>query len=109
MAPRRGRWDADFRLAREAIESRLQKRVHHLAFPRFDGTPEAVRVARACGYLGLWRGLAPGRRGNRPGDDTASIVRVSGEFVRRLPGRDRTPLTTILRHRYASGVRRWSA
>jgi peptidoglycan/xylan/chitin deacetylase (PgdA/CDA1 family) len=100
--------EADFRLAREAIEAQLKKRVQHLAFPRFDGTPEAVRIARACGYLGLWCGLASGQRSNRPGDDGTAIVRVSGEFVRRLPGRDRTSVTTILRRRYASGIRRWA-
>ena len=100
--------NADFLLAREVIQSHLNKHVQHMAFPRFDGTPEAVHIAWRCGFVGLWRGLASGQRINRPGDDGASIVRVSGEFIRRLPGCDRTPLATILGRRYASGIRRWS-
>jgi peptidoglycan/xylan/chitin deacetylase (PgdA/CDA1 family) len=97
----------DFRSSREAIEVRLGNGVYHLAFPRFDGTPEAERTARACGYLGLWRGLMPGHPSNRPGDDGASIVRLSGEFVRRLPGGERASVARILQRRYASGIRRW--
>lgn len=98
----------DFRLAREMLEAELNKPVRHLAFPRFDGTPDAVRTGTECGYRGFWWGTRPRRPYNHPGDDGSCIVRLSGEFVRRLPGTGRVPLRTILRDRYAGAVRSWT-
>jgi peptidoglycan/xylan/chitin deacetylase (PgdA/CDA1 family) len=98
----------DFRLAREMLEAELNKPVRHLAFPRAAGTPEALSAGQQCGYCGFWWGALPGRPYNRPGDDGSCIVRISGEFVRRLPGRGRVPLREILRARYAGAMRRWS-
>ena len=98
----------DFRLARQVLESELNKPVHHLAFPRFAGSAEAVRIGQACGYRSFWWGVQPGRPSNRPGDDGTRIVRLSGEFLRRLPGRGRCSLTRLLRNRYLSAVRRRS-
>lgn len=97
----------DLRMSREILENELGTPVRHLAFPRFDGTPEAVRLGRELGYRGFWWGVQPGRPLNRPGDDGTRIVRLSGEFVRRLPGRGRTPLGRILRTRYGSALRSW--
>lgn len=89
----------DLARARQILETRLEKPVRHLAWPRYDTTPEADRLARSCGYEGLWTGARPHRRGNRPGDPAEQIVRISGEFLRRLPGPGRVSLSTILRAR----------
>jgi peptidoglycan/xylan/chitin deacetylase (PgdA/CDA1 family) len=94
----------DFRLARETIEARLGKRVRHLAFPRFDATPEAERIARDCGYAGLWRGMVPRRPINAPGEGGGTIVRAGGELARRLPGSGRATLAATLRRRSAAGL-----
>ncbi len=118
VAPRFGRVsqappsiDDDYRRAREVLEQALVKRVRHLAFPRFDGTPAAERAAVECGYEGLWRGLEVGRPLNHPGDNGLGIVRMSGEFVRRLPGEGRVSLGSVLRRRYGRALRgggRWA-
>lgn len=99
--------EEDFRRSRECLEHRLGRVVRHLAFPRFEGTEEAVRAGQAIGYHGFWWGLQRGRPLNRPGEDGTRIVRLSGEFVRRLPGRHRTPINRILAARYLNAVRGW--
>lgn len=97
----------DLRRARETIEQRLEKRVEHLAFPNYRATAEAVAVAIEVGYRGLWWGTCPRRPWNVPGDSADRIVRISGEFLRRLPGAGRRSLRSILRDRYAASVFRW--
>jgi peptidoglycan/xylan/chitin deacetylase (PgdA/CDA1 family) len=99
--------EEDFLLAKHALESRLGKTIWHLAFPSFDGTAEAVRIGLACGYKSFWWGVQPGKTWNRPGDDGTSVVRLSGEFVRRLPGRGRRPLAKLLWNRYSRAARGW--
>jgi peptidoglycan/xylan/chitin deacetylase (PgdA/CDA1 family) len=99
----------DFRASRDMIEAALDKRVRHLAFPRFDGTPVAVSVARDAGFEAAWWGPIPGHPLNRPGDDGSQIARLSGEFLRRLPGRDRLPLHAVLRSRYGAALSRHTA
>jgi peptidoglycan/xylan/chitin deacetylase (PgdA/CDA1 family) len=98
----------DFRLAREMLEAEVNKPIRHLAFPNFAGTADAVRTGLECGYRAFWWGALPRRPCNRPGDDGSCIVRLNGEFVRRLPGRERLPLRTILRARYARAARAWA-
>ena len=100
--------EQDFVLARERLEQELGKRVRHLGFPQYNGTPEAVRTALAVGYEGLWWGTLPGIPDNRIGADPTHIVRISGEFVRRLPGDDRVSLASVLRARYGANLRRWT-
>lgn len=98
----------DLLLAKEVLEQRLGSPVRHLAFPRYEGTDEAIRIGRAVGYEGFWWGVIPGRPTNRQGDSPDQIVRISGEFLRRLPGEGRISLTTILRARYGQVFRRWT-
>lgn len=95
----------DFRRAREMIETMLDKSVRHIAFPRHDGSAEAVRVGLETGYRLFWWGAQP-----RPPHDLAGgvglhISRISGEFVRRLPGDGRVPLRKILGRRYGRALR----
>ncbi len=98
----------DLFLARRILEEKLGKPVRHLAFPRYDGTDAAIRVARTLGYESFWWGVLPGRPTNCPGDSPDRIVRISGEFLRRLPGSERAPLSSILRARYGRSLRRWA-
>jgi peptidoglycan/xylan/chitin deacetylase (PgdA/CDA1 family) len=96
----------DLRLSKEELERRLGKTTQHLAFPQYNGTDEAIHIARDIGYRGFWWGVLPGRPLNRPaasctrGDPANHIVRVSGEFVRRLPGEGRVTLSRLLQARY---------
>ena len=96
----------DFSRSRTVLEEKLGKRVRHLAFPRCNGTEEAIAVGRRAGLEGFWWGTLPSRPANAPGDDPTRIVRVSGEFLRRLPGEGRTPLARILGARYGASVGR---
>ncbi|GAB6059903.1 polysaccharide deacetylase family protein [Desulfonatronum parangueonense] len=98
--------EQDLRESKEILEKRLGGEIRHLAFPRYDGTDEAVRIGHALGYEGFWWGVLPGRPTNRPGDAPERIVRISGEFLRRLPGTERRPLAEILRARYGLALRR---
>lgn len=91
--------EEDLQTAKRVIEEKLSKTVRHLAFPRYDGTDEAVNTACKIGYRGFWRGTLPHRRDNPPGASPAHIVRISGEFLRRLPGTGRIGLGEILRNR----------
>jgi len=97
----------DLARARELIERRLGKQVRHLAFPQYDGTPDAVRIGRACGYEAFYWGTRPRKALNKRGDELSCIVRLSGEFLPRLPGRGRRPLRTVLQERYLTNARRW--
>ena len=97
----------DFRLAKALIESRLGNRVRHLCFPCYDGTTEAIEAARSVGYESFWWGVLPRVPDNRPAENAAHhIVRVSDEFLRRLPGDGRVSLVPILRARYGHSFRR---
>jgi uncharacterized protein (TIRG00374 family) len=95
----------DLAQARDMIERRLGKSVRHLAFPQYDGTPDAIRIGRACGYDAFYWGTRPRKALNRRGDELSFIVRLSGEFLPRLPGRGRVPLRRILRDRFAPTAR----
>lgn len=97
----------DFALSREELERHLGKRVRHLAFPQYDGTAEAIRVGRRCGYEAFYWGVKPWKPINKTGDDLSRVVRLSGEFLPRLPGRGRKALRTIVRERYRRHAGRW--
>jgi peptidoglycan/xylan/chitin deacetylase (PgdA/CDA1 family) len=96
----------DLRLAKEILEQRLGKTIQHLAFPKFDGTAEAVRIALDLGYKSCWWGVLPHRPDNRAGQVSSHIVRVDARYVRRLPGKGRVALGDVLLRRYAGSVRR---
>lgn len=98
----------DLRLARIILEEKLDKPVHHLAFPKYDGTEEAVLVGQEVGYASFWWGVLPGRPTNMQSENAAlRIVRISGEFLRRLPGEGRVTLKSIMGARYGRSCRRW--
>ena len=96
----------DLRKARQEMQRRLGKGIEHLAFPNYRATSAGMVTAKRVGYRGLWLGTLPGRPWNIPGDSAQKIVRLSGEFLRRLPGRGRRSLGVILRERYAASLER---
>jgi peptidoglycan/xylan/chitin deacetylase (PgdA/CDA1 family) len=97
---------ADLALAKRTLEERLDKPVRHLAFPKYQGTREAVRLGTECGYRAFWWGALPAHRGNRPGRSPTRIFRLNGEWLRRLPGDGRRPLGAILRERAGASASR---
>ncbi len=98
--------EKDLRESKETLERRLNKRVRHLAFPKFFGTQEALNLGRAVGYEAFWWGELPGRPHNVPGQDLDFVVRLDGRYLRRLPGEGRESLARILRKRYRQTARR---
>ena len=91
---------ADILLARQTLEQRFSKPIHHLAWPCYYSDPEAIEIARNNGYTGLWTGTLPRLPLITPGHDPHQIVRLSGEFLRRLPGSQRESLYSVLKTRY---------
>lgn len=100
--------EEDLLLAKTTLEQRLGAPVKHLAFPRYNGTNEAIAIGHELGYRGFWWGVLPGRPTNRPGDSPDRIVRISGEFLRRMPGQGRVALWDILKARYSKNFQRWT-
>ena len=92
--------EEDFRRAKALLEAQLPgKVVRHLAFPAYDGTPEATAAARRCGYEACHWGIIPGQPVNALGTSPFEISRCSYEFVRRLPGTRRLSFRGMLGQR----------
>ncbi len=91
--------EEDFSLAKNRILDKLGKSAPHMAFPMYSGTDKAVNCGIVAGYETFWWGTLPGRRANKPGDPVTHIVRISSEFLRRLPGRGRVTFGSIIRKR----------
>lgn len=96
------RMEDDFLRARELIERRLGRQVRHIALPMYRGSAAGVRAARKAGYVAIHWGLRAGRGLNASGSSAERISRVSGDFVRRLPGIGRRSLWDILCARWES-------
>ena len=90
----------DLEASVDLLQRRLPgARVHQVAFPMYDGTSEAVEVARSLGFDACYWGPLPGRPVNRPGESPFHMSRVSDEFLRRLPGQGRIGLRALLDER----------
>ena len=100
--------EEDLTRAKLMIQKKLGKPVKHLAFPKFFGTDNAILMGKHIGYEGFWWGSLPGRPGNTSESDPAHIVRLEGQFIRRLPGDDRETLRTVLGRRYLGSLQRYT-
>lgn len=98
--------EEDLYRSKTTIEQRLQKQVNHLALPQYVGSDDAVQQACKQGHQCFWRGICPRHPLNIPGQDPLQIVRVSGEFTRRLPGNHRRSLINIFKIRYATALKK---
>ena len=87
--------------SKQVLEERLGHGVRHLAFPMYEGTVEAIRLARECGYVSCWWGTMPQRPLNRPDDSPFEMVRLDAQWLRRLPGRGRRTLASVFKDRWA--------
>lgn len=96
--------EMDLTKARAAIEDRLNKKVQHLALPQYVSDVTGMRAALDCGFRAVWWGLLRNRRGNDVGDSLTHLARISGEFLRRLPGEGRRPLMQVLSRRATKRV-----
>jgi peptidoglycan/xylan/chitin deacetylase (PgdA/CDA1 family) len=87
----------DLEQSRLAIDEALGGVVcRHLCYPYTEGSPEAVRLSREAGFSSNFWGFGRGRTGNRQGDDPFRIPRLKGDYVERLPGIGRRPLSAII-------------
>lgn len=88
--------EGDLRAAKAKLEAELPgKIVKHIAFPAYEGTPEAIAAAVRCGYEACHWGLLPRRPLNEPNASTLHIARLSHEYLRRLPGEGRASLAAL--------------
>lgn len=97
--------EADLREARRLLQERLNSERLHLAWPQYNATPEAHQIARSLGYRFFWTGTRPAHAWNSTNAASDTFVRLSGEFITRLPGENRQDLKTILLTRYRKALR----
>jgi peptidoglycan/xylan/chitin deacetylase (PgdA/CDA1 family) len=103
-------FEQDLAASRRMIEERLPgAKIDQLCFPMYDGTPAAIASARSLGFSACYWGLIPGRALNKEGDSPYFVSRMSGEYLRRLPGSGRLPLSRLFGERLerARAARRW--
>lgn len=95
----------DLKRAKQVLEERLNKQVQHLAFPMYEGTQEAIRLALACGYGSCWWGTVPRRPLNGPVASRHQMVRLDAQWLRRLPGANRRTLISVAEERFTCSRR----
>ena len=112
--------------SKRMIEDALEKRVEHICYPFFSGSLLALEISKQYGYnSNYWGWQAPitsrayrygsdhlyqeidmtdfnvgsvlkDRRTNRLGDDPYRIVRLPSDYIFRLPGEERKPVSKII-------------
>lgn len=86
----------DLLSSKKAIEQHLRgKTVDQLCYPWFLGSPLAVEQSRRAGYRVNYWGALHGRSTNSTGDDLFYVPRLDEQYVFRLPGKGRRPLSKI--------------
>jgi peptidoglycan/xylan/chitin deacetylase (PgdA/CDA1 family) len=93
-------------LRRELLDARLQIEEHtgrpvvHLCYPWHAGGAAARQLARAAGYQTAFCGKVQRTPITLQGGDPENVARVSEDYVELLPGRGRSTLRAILRHKW---------
>ncbi|MBI5198900.1 MAG: polysaccharide deacetylase family protein [Nitrospirae bacterium] len=85
--------------SKRTLEERLGKPVNHLCYPFGIWSQLSDEMAKKAGYLSAFCAYIPHRPINRTGDDPYKIVRLKDDYIFRLPGKGRRPLTEILTHK----------
>jgi peptidoglycan/xylan/chitin deacetylase (PgdA/CDA1 family) len=90
----------DFMESKRQIEQRLPgKVVRHFCYPWFQGSALAFRASAEAGYISnAWGSLVP--RFSRAARMPIAVARFSPEYIWRLPGKGRKPLTAIISQRW---------
>jgi peptidoglycan/xylan/chitin deacetylase (PgdA/CDA1 family) len=86
--------------ARRLIEEWTGRSVVHVCYPWHVAGPTTRCLAREAGYRSAFSGKVPGVPITGVGGDLESIARISGDYVELLPGRGRSTLTEVLRHKW---------
>jgi peptidoglycan/xylan/chitin deacetylase (PgdA/CDA1 family) len=87
--------------SKRLIEDHTGRPVRHLCYPWHAFGPTAREIARATGFRAAFCGKVPGVPVTRPGGDLEQIARIGEDYVELLPGRDRSTLADVLRHKWA--------
>lgn len=95
--------------SRAAIEAHTGRPVLHVCYPWHACGPTARRIAREVGYRTAFAGKVAGVPITLPGGDLESIARVGEDYVELLPGRGRSTLGSVLRHKWARRLARLAA
>lgn len=82
--------------AKEVLEVKLKHRISSLCLPWNEGGELVRRLCRSAGYDACFAGYIDGNKSNAPGTDPYAVCRLSGDFIRTLPGRERAGLASIL-------------
>ena len=96
----------DLSSCREQIEAALPgSDCSHLAYPWGAGSDVSTRAAREAGYSAVYWGKVESRLSNTVHTDPLMLARIGEDFIRLLPGKDRTTLTGILKHKLTRRMR----
>jgi hypothetical protein len=79
--------------------------VLHLCYPWHASGPTARRLAREVGYRTAFCGKVPGVPITAPGGDPLAIARIGEDYLELLPGRGRSDLVSVLRHKWTRRLR----
>jgi hypothetical protein len=90
--------------SKQVLEEKLDKPVRHLCLPRGEGSPLTAALSKEVGYSSIFWVTKQGRRTNKGGDSPFSIVRVKDDYIFRLPGKDRKPLSEIFQTKLSRRV-----
>ncbi|HLA79345.1 MAG TPA: polysaccharide deacetylase family protein [Vicinamibacteria bacterium] len=92
--------ERELREARVEIETRTGRPVRHLCYPWHVSGPTARRLAADIGYVTAFCGKVPRTPITLPGGDPRAIARIGEDYLELLPGRGRTTLSAVLRHKW---------
>ncbi|MGE0454228.1 MAG: polysaccharide deacetylase family protein [Vicinamibacteria bacterium] len=87
--------------ARRLIEEQTGRPVLHVCYPWHVAGPTTLRVARETGHRAAFCGKVAGVPISLPGGDPFRIARIGEDWLLSLPGKDRVPLTEILREKWS--------
>ncbi|KAA3657426.1 MAG: hypothetical protein DWQ04_28155 [Chloroflexi bacterium] len=86
---------SDLLKAKHTLEEKLQKRISHLCYPWGAGSEKAVNLSRQAGYESNFWVVNNVRNCNRQGDSPFYNSRLKDDYLVRLPGQGRQPLSKI--------------
>jgi peptidoglycan/xylan/chitin deacetylase (PgdA/CDA1 family) len=92
--------------SREILQQRLGKRVEHLCYPWYQGSPLSDRIAAASGYRAVYYGLEGRKSGPDPGSGMVRFRRVGEEYLQCLPGKGSVPLSRAWSQKIAQSFKK---